>query len=335
MKREPRITWMFCLIAALGIFLIAAPGCSKKGGGGGKALVLKASDDHPMEYPTTQGLVEMGRIIEEKTGGRIKVQVFPSAQLGSETQTIENTQMGVLDINRVSCAPLSEFSKTMGVLSMPYLFRDYEHFRKVLDGPIGVEVGKDLEEKGLKVLAYYDSGARSFYNTKRPIKTPADLKGLKIRTQKSQVMVDLVNALGAVATPMSFEEVYSSLQTGVIDGAENNAPSYLTTNHYEVAKNFSLNEHARVPDIVLISMKTWNKLSPDDRKIVADAAKESEKKQSELWAKYEKESLDKVKAAGCKINTPDQAPFRELVKPMYDKYGAQFGDLVKRIQDVK
>jgi len=325
---------MFCLIAALGIILIAAPGCSKKGGGG-KALVLKASDDHPMEYPTTQGLVEMGRIIEEKTGGRIKVQVFPSAQLGSETQTIENTQMGVLDINRVSCAPLSEFSKTMGVLSMPYLFRDYEHFRKVLDGPIGVEVGKDLEEKGLKVLAYYDSGARSFYNTKRPINTPADLKGLKIRTQKSQVMVDLVNALGAVATPMSFEEVYSSLQTGVIDGAENNAPSYLTTNHYEVAKNFSLNEHARVPDIVLISMKTWNKLSPADRKIVADAAKESEKKQSELWAKYEKESLDKVKAAGCKINTPDQTPFRELVKPMYDKYGAQFGDLVKRIQDVK
>jgi TRAP-type transport system periplasmic protein len=337
MNGKLRFLGMFSLLFAAAAFMIAAPGCSKKGGGGaaGKTLVLKASDDHPIDYPTTQGLVEMGKIIEAKTNGRIKVQVFPSAQLGSETQTIENTQMGVLDINRVSCAPLSEFSKKMGVFSMPYLFRDYAHFRKVLDGPIGVEVGKDLESSGLKVLAYYDSGARSFYNTKRPINTPADLKGLKIRTQKSQVMVDLVNAFGAVATPMSFEEVYSSLQTGVINGAENNAPSYLTTNHYEVAKFFSLNEHARVPDIVLISMKTWNKLSPADQKVVAEAARESEIKQSELWAKYEKDSLDKVKAAGCKINTPDQAPFREMVKPLYEKYKSQFGDLVEKIQAVK
>jgi TRAP-type transport system periplasmic protein len=322
------------LIFAIGVFLIAAPGCSKKGGAGG-TLVLKATDDHPLDYPTTQGLIEMGRIIEAKTNGRIKIKVFPSAQLGSETQTIENTQMGTIDINRVSSAPLSEFSKKIGVLSMPYIFRDYAHFRKVLDGPIGVEAAKDLEPKGLKVIAYYDSGARSFYNTKRPINTPDDLKGLKIRTQKSQVMVELVNALGAAATPMSFEEVYTSLQTGVIDGAENNAPSYLSTNHYEVAKYFSLNEHARVPDVVLMSTKTWNKLSPADQKIVADAAKESEVKQSELWKVYEKQALDKVKAAGCKINIPDQAPFREKVKPMYAQYRSQFGDLIDKIQAVK
>jgi tripartite ATP-independent transporter DctP family solute receptor len=313
--------------------IVTAPGCAKKAAGG--KIVLKASDDHPLDYPTTQGLAAMGKIIEQKTGGRITVKIFPSAQLGSETQTIENTQMGTLDINRVSCAPLSEFSKKIGVLSMPYIFRDYAHFRKALDGPIGGEVGKDLEPKGLKVLAYYDSGARSFYNTKRPINTPDDLKGLKIRTQKSQIMLDLVNTLGANATPMSFEEVYTSLQTGVIDGAENNAPSYLSTNHYEVAKFYSLNEHARVPDVVLISMKTWNRLSPADRKIVADAAKESEKVQSELWAKYEKDALEKVKVAKCKINVPDQAPFREKVKPLYEKYKPQFGDLIERIQEVK
>ena len=274
MRRILRAAGAACLFLAIGLVLAAAPGCSRKGGGTHGVLTLKASDDHPLDYPTTQGLLEMGKIIDAKTDGRIKVQVFPSAQLGSETQTIENTQMGVLAINRVSCAPLSEFSKKMGVFSMPYLFRDYAHFRKVLDGPIGAEVGKDLEASGLKVLAYYDSGARSFYNTKRPIVTPDDLKGLKIRTQKSQVMVELVNALGAVATPMSFEEVYSSLQTGVIDGAENNAPSYLSTNHYEAAKYFSLNEHARVPDIVLMSVKVWDKLTPADQKIVADAAKE-------------------------------------------------------------
>ncbi|HOX29331.1 MAG TPA: TRAP transporter substrate-binding protein [bacterium] len=324
---------MIGVTAVFGLMIFCG-GCA---GGGAKkgAIVLRAADDHPLDYPTTQGLLEMGKIIEKKTNGRIKVKVFPSAALGSETQTIENTQMGTLDINRVSCAPLTEFSQKIGVFSMPYIFRDAAHFRKVLDGPIGEEAAKDLEPKGLKLIAYYDSGARSFYNTKRAINTPDDLKGLKIRTQKSQVMVDLVNALGAAATPMSFEEVYSSLQTGVIEGAENNTPSYLSTNHYEVAKYYSLNEHARVPDVVLISMKTWNKLSDADKKIVADAAKESEKAQSELWAKYDKEALEKVKASGCKINKPDPAPFREKVKPMYEKYRAQFGDLIDRIQEVK
>lgn len=334
MKKKIFTTSALLIAAAIGL-LIFSPGCSKKGGSANGKIVLKASDDHPIDYPTTQGLVAMGKILEEKTNGRITVKIFPSAQLGSETQTVENTQMGTLDIDRVSCAPLSEFSKKMGVLSMPYIFRDYNHFRTVLDGPIGEEVGKDLEPKGLKVLAYYDSGARSFYTTKRAINTPADLKGLKIRTQKSQIMIDLVNALGANATPMSFEEVYTSLQTGVIDGAENNAPSYLSTNHYEVAKFFSINEHARVPDIVLMSMKTWNKLSPEDQKLVAEAARESEKVESELWAKYEKDALDKVKAAKCKINYPNQAPFREKVKPMYKKYESQFGDLIDRIQAVK
>lgn len=338
--REPsRIFGTVCLFLSIGLLSIAPAGCQggKKSGAGGaaKTITLRASDDHPLDYPTTQGLVYIAKAIEERTNGRIKMKIFPSAQLGSETQTIENTQMGTLDINRVSSAPLTEFSKKIGVFVMPYIFRDTAHFRKALDGPIGEEVSKDMEPQGLKIIAYYDAGARSFYNTKRPINTPADLKGLKIRTQKSQVMMELVNTLGASATPMSFEEVYTSLQTGVIDGAENNPPSYQSTNHYEVAKFYSLNEHARVPDVVLISMKTWNRLSPADRKILANAAKESEQVESRLWQEYEQKSLKTVEAAGCKINKPDQQPFRDKVKPMYDKYRADFGDLIDRIQAVQ
>ncbi|MEW6202845.1 MAG: TRAP transporter substrate-binding protein [bacterium] len=330
--KKLQIIVALCLCAAIGMFFMLS-GCNKSKTGG--KLILRAADDHPFGYPTTEGLVYMGKIISERTNGRIQLKVFPSAQLGSETQTIENTQMGTLDINRVSSAPLTEFSEKIGIFSMPYLFRDEEHFWKVLDGPIGQEVGADLEKKGLKLLAYYDSGARSFYNTKRPIRTPDDLKGLKIRTQKSQVMMDIANTLGAAATPMSFEEVYTSLQTGVIDGAENNAASYLSTNHYEVAKYYSLDAHARVPEVVIISMKTWNKLSPADRKLVAEVAKDSEKVQRRLWAKYETDALTKVKAAGCKVNVPDTKPFRERVQPMYEKYSDRFGDLVERIQAVK
>lgn len=334
MKKSYRTFLLAGLICATGLMVFTITGCSKKGGAPG-AMTLRASDDHPLGYPTTDGLLFMGKLIEQRTNGRIKLKVFPSAQLGSETQTIENTQMGTLDIDRVSSAPLTEFSKKIGVLSMPYIFRDEAHYWAVLDGPIGAEVAKDLESKGMKLIAYYDGGARSFYNTKRPIVTPDDLKGLKIRTQKSQVMMDLVGSLGAAATPMSFEEVYTSLQTGVIDGAENNAASYLSTNHYEVAKFYSLNEHARVPDVVLLSMKTWDKLSPADRKIVLDAAKESEKEQRRLWKIYEDDALKKVEAAGCKINKPDVQPFRDKVKPMYDKYKSQFGDLIEKIEAVK
>ena len=318
---------------ALAAFVSGA-GCSKKAAVNG-ALTLKAADDHPLDYPTTQGLLFMKKKIEAATGGRIQMKIYPAAVLGSKTQTIENTQMGTLDINRVSLAPLTAFSPKVGVFSMPYVFRDEAHFRKVLDGPIGDEVAKSLESKGIKLIAYYNSGARSFYNKTRPVNSPADLAGLKIRVQKSQIMTDLVNTLGASATPMSFEEVYTSIQTGAIDGAENNAPSYVSTNHYDVAKFYSLTEHARVPDVVLISMKSWNKMSPADQKIVMDAAKESEIEEARLWDIREKADMEKLKKAGVKINTPDVAPFREKAKSMYDKYKGDYGDLIDRIQKVR
>lgn len=319
--------FLFILIATLLLFA----GCAKKQ----QTIVLKASDDHPFGYPTTEGLVYMKKIIEEKTAGRIKVEIYPSAQLGSEKETIENTQMGIIDINRVNCAPVAEFCKEMSVFGLPYIFRDEEHQWKVLNGPVGEKIASYLQKYNLIGLTYYDSGARSFYNKKRPIYKPEDLKGLKIRVQKSRVMIETVEILGGSPTPMAFEEVYSALQTGVIDGAENNIPSYQYTKHCEVAKYYSLDEHTRIPEIVLFSKKRWDTLSPSDRKIILEAAKESTKYQRKLWKEYVKKSLNEIKKAGCKINTVDKKAFQEAVKPLYKKYEKEFGELIKEIQNVK
>lgn len=301
----------------------------------GEKTVLKAADDHPPGYPTTEGLYHMAKRAKELSGGKIDITVYPSAQLGSEKETLENTRMGVIDINRVSCAPISEFMEEMGAFSMPYIFRDEEHEWKVLDGEIGDRLAAKLGEVGMIGLAYYDSGARSFYNNTRPINSPADLVGLKIRTQKSEIMINLVETLGASAVPMAFEEVYSALQTGVLEGAENNPPSYDSTGHYEVAKFYSLDEHSRIPEIVVISKKTWDGLSRKDQLIIRRAAKESEEVQKRLWKEYEQKSMKKVKEAGCKINYPDKTAFLEGAKPIYDKYGRRFGELIREIQAVK
>ncbi|MEW5945076.1 MAG: TRAP transporter substrate-binding protein [bacterium] len=301
----------------------------------GEKKILRAADDHPAGYPTTEGLFYMARRVSELSGGRITMQVYPGAQLGSEKETLENTRMGVIDVNRVSCAPLSEFLEEMGVFSMPYVFRDGEHQWKTLDGEIGRRLAEKLSEVGMVGLAYYDSGARSFYNTRRPVAAPADLKGLKIRTQKSKVMIELVETLGGSATPMAFEEVYSALQTGVIDGAENNPPSYESTRHYEAAKFYSLDEHTRIPEIVAASAITWERLSPADREILRRAAKESEAVQKRLWKKYEADAMKKVAAAGCRINAPPKDAFRKAVEPLYKKYEAKYGELIREIQAVR
>ena len=297
--------------------------------------VLIATDDHAIDYPTTQGLVRIKEIVEKESGGRIKVLIRPSAQLGSEKETIELTQMGIIDINRVSCSPMVEFEPKFAVFSLPYIFRDYGHEWAVLDGPIGQDMLKTLSPRRLIGLAYYDSGARSFYNTKRPITTPDDLKGLKIRVQKNEVMIDLVRTLGGAPDPIAFEEVYSSIQTGRIDGAENNYPSYYTTSHYEVAKFYSLDGHTRIPEIVLFSKKTWDALPRGDRDIIAAAAKASEEHQKALWQEKVKEAEAAIVKAGCKINTPEKQPFIDKVKPLYDKYGADHGALIKKIQETQ
>ena len=240
--------------------------------------------------------------------------------------------MGVIDINRVSISPVVSVYPKMAVFALPYIFASREHMWKVLEGEIGQTMLAEIEPTGFLGLAYMDSGARSFYTVKKPINSPADLKGMKIRTQKSPVMMDMVSAMGGKPIPMAFEEVYSALQTGVIDGAENNPPSYYETSHYEVAKYYSLDGHAMVPEIVLMSVKTWNALSDTDKQIIKMAAVAAQELQRKLWLKDEVSSMNIVKEAGCKVSTPEKGPFIEAVKPVYEKYASKYLNLIEQIQ---
>jgi tripartite ATP-independent transporter DctP family solute receptor len=327
------IVGVLCVFAASAL-VAGCGGSSTKAPTPQQEIVLKVAEDQPADYPTTMGLKEMARLVEERSKGHIKIQVYPGGQLGGEKETIEMTQLGTLAMTRVSTAPMVGFVPKMGVFSMPYLFRDNDHYWKVLDGPVGKEMLKELEKSGLVGLGYYDAGARSFYAKSKPINTPEDIKGLKIRVQQSKIFVDTVNGLGASATPMGYGEVYGGLQTGVIDGAENNPPSLWAVKHFEVCKYFSLDEHAMVPEVLLMSKKVWDGLSPDDQKLIAQAAADSVVYQKKAWADYTKKAMDELKAKGVVINTVDKEAFRKAVAPVYEKY-PEYKELVAQIQAVK
>jgi len=300
-------------------------------------IVLRAADNQPPTYPTVQGLLHMAAYLEAASGGRITMEVFPGGQLGDERSTIEQVQLGVIDVVRTSTSPVGEFYAPMGVYSLPYIFRDEAHMWKVVMGPIGRELLDGLRAADMVGLAYYDSGSRNFYTTTTPIRGVADLQGLRIRTQQSQVVLDMMQALGADPVPLSFGEVYSALQTGVIDGAENNYPSYGPdgVRHYEVAPYFTEDAHARVPEIVMISAATWDRLSPEDQALVREAALASVPVQAALWDALSDASKAAVQAAGSEIITVDPAEFQAAMGPVYEKYGAQYGDLLQRILDTE
>jgi tripartite ATP-independent transporter DctP family solute receptor len=279
----------------------------------------------------------MGELIKERTAGRYSVEVYHSAQLGEEKDTIEQTQTGVIDLNRVSMGPFNGIVPETAVPSLPYMFRSVDQMRHVMDGPIGDEILKAFEAHDLVGLAFYDSGARSFYNTKKDITSIADLKGMKFRVIQSDVFVDMVNALGANATPMAYGEVYSALETGVIDGAENNWPSFESAKHYEVAKHYTTDQHQIVPEVLVMSKASWDKLTPEDQAIVRQAAKDSVVKMRELWDAQEKKSRDLVEKAGVKVSEIDKQPLIDAMKPVYDKYLStpELKDLAARIQATK
>ena len=299
--------------------------------------VLRSSDTHPDGYPTVEAVKYFGELIKERTDGRYSVEVYHSAQLGQEADTIEQVRSGVIDLNRVSMAPWNSLVPLTNIPSLPYLFTSNDHARKVMAGEIGDEIAKGFEQHGVVVLAFYDGGARSFYNAKKPVNTVADLAGLKFRVIQSDVFVDMVAALGATATPMPYGEVYSSIETGVIDGAENNFPSYESAKHFEVAKNYSLDQHTIVPEVFVMSKASWDKLSDEDKTIFKQAGKESMEKQWELWDARVAESRKIVEEAGSQITTPEKQPFIDAMKPVYDKYvnTPELKDLVARIQAVK
>lgn len=329
------------LLSVLLVAVLLAPmfsgGAKESSSEAPKTIVLRLAEVHPVGYPTTAGDEEFARLVSEYTNGRIKVVVYPQGQLGDEKSAIEQVQFGGIDFTRVSMSPVSSFQPLLNSLQMPYLYRDAAHMWKVLNGEIGEFFLDSMTEKGFVGLVYYDSGARSFYNTKKPIYTVADLKGMKFRVQESTLMMGLVQALGAVPTPMAYGEVYSALQTGVIDGAENNWPSYDSASHYEVAKYFSIDEHTRVPEMVIASKITMDKLSAEDQALIKKAAKASQAMQIKAWADYEKKSEAKVRAAGCMINKiNDQAEFAAAMAPLYDsQLNAAQKEWVEKIKAVK
>ena len=300
-------------------------------------LTLRAADNQPDDYPTVLGLKAMADYVSENSDGRIVMEVFSGGQLGDERSTIEQAQLGVIDIVRTSTSPVGEFYAPMGVFSLPYLFRDQGHFESVLQGEVGQELLEGLTQSDLLGLAYYDSGSRNFYTAEKPIRSVADLAGLRIRTQESQVVLDMMDALGADPVPLPFAEVYSSLQTGVIDGAENNFPSYGPdgVRHFEVAPYFTLDGHARVPEVVMISTATWNRLSPEDQTLLREAAQVGADVEFEAWAELEETSRQAVVEAGSEIIEVDVAEFQEAVAPVVEKYAAEYGDLVQRIMDTE
>lgn len=302
--------------------------------GASAQTVLRSSDTHPDGYPTVEAVKYFGELLAEKTDGRYTVEVFHSAQLGEEKDTIEQTQFGVIDLNRISIGAFGTQVPEATVTQLPYIFRSTEHFHHVLDGPIGEEILAAFDKVGVVALAYYDGGARSFYNSQKPINTPADLEGMKFRVMQSDIFVDMVRALGGNATPMPYGEVYSSIQTGVIEGAENNYPSYDTAGHAEVAKYYSLDQHLMVPEVLVISKIVWDGLTPEDQALFREAAKESVPYQRELWAAQVEESKAAVIALGAQINEVDKQPFIDAMKPVYDKYvtDPKLQDLVARIQ---
>jgi tripartite ATP-independent transporter DctP family solute receptor len=308
-------------------------GCNKKTDG---VKVLKLAHGLDTTHPVHKAMVFMAEKVSEKSGGKLRIDIYPSEQLGSERECIEQLQLGALDMTKTSSSPLESFVPEVKVLGLPYLFRDSEHYWKVLLGPTGKELLAAGEKVGLKGLCFYDAGARSFYTRDRVVNTPADLAGMKIRVQKSNMAIKMIEAMGASATPIDWGELYTSLQQGVVDGAENNPPSFYTSLHYEICRYYILDEHTRPPDMLLISTPVWNKLSGQFQAVLQQAADESVRFQRKLWAHKQQENLEAVEKAGVEIIRPDKEPFRIAVESLWAEFdGTEIGELAKRIQQVQ
>ncbi len=286
-------------------------------------------------HPVHNAIVYMGEKLEEKSDGSLKVEIYPSGQLGAERECLELLQIGSLDITKVSAAVLENFIPDYKVLSVPYIFRDRQHAFSVFDGDIGEALLLKGEQFKLRGLTFYDAGSRSFYTKEKPVEQPEDLRGLKIRVQKSNMAVAMVNLMGGAPTPISWGELYTALQQGVVDGAENNLPSFYTSRHYEVCKFYSVNEHTAVPDVLLIGTDSWKRFNPQEREWIKEAAVESAIHQRKLWAEAEKESLQAIKEAGVVINYPEKEAFVSMTESITDMFEEEpdIQQLIERIKN--
>ena len=319
------------VLAAVGLAGVLAFGA-----GQAQARQFRSADVQPPDYPTVKAVQYMGDQLSKATDGKYTIKVFANSELGSEQDTIEQIKLGALDFLRVSSGTLNTYCPEMMVPVMPYVFRDKAHMRTVLDGPIGDEMLADCNAQGMVGLAFYDSGSRSFY-TMKPVRSLADLKGMKIRVQQSDVWVSMMRLLGANAVPMPTGEVFTGLKTGLVDGAENNWPSLVSFHHYEVAKYYTLDEHSMAPEVFLMSKHVYDSLSPADQQAVRKAAKDSVPYMRSLWDALEISSRATVEKAGVEIITIDKAPFQAAMKPLYDQFitDPKLKDILVRIQATK
>jgi tripartite ATP-independent transporter DctP family solute receptor len=302
-------------------------------------MVLKAADVHPFGYPTVEAVMRMGKKLEQATNGRISIQMYPSMQLGGEKEAIEQAQVGALALARISVGPMGPIVPEFNVFNLPFMFRDTAHMEKVIDGPIGDELLRKLSEHptaNLIGLCWMNAGTRHVYNSKKPIRSVEDLKGLKIRMMGNPVFVDTMNALGGNGVSMGFDQLVNAMQTGVVDGAENNEPTYATGQHYRYAKYFSLTGHLMIPEVLVFSKKVFTALAKDDQDLIRRLAREAQLEERTLWYEMEKKSVAQMKEAGVELTeVSDKRPFQAAVKPVWDKYGTQLSPLIERIQNVK
>jgi tripartite ATP-independent transporter DctP family solute receptor len=319
------------------IFLIWGIAASLIGGSGpASARSFRAADTQAEDYPTVQALVHMDKIVQERTGGRHRLQIFHSRQLGEEKETIEQTRAGAIDLNRVNVAPLASFVPEANVLVLPFLFRSVDHLHRVLEGAIGAEILNSFAPSGVVGLAFYDSGARSIYNSVRPVRKLDDLKGLRIRIQQSELMSEMFKALGANPIPLPYGQVMTGLSTQLIDGAESNWPSYVMTGHYRAASYYSLTEHTMSPEVLVMSEKAWSGLSPADQQIFREAAWESSRYMREQWRLWEERSKREAQLGGVTVaEDVDRKAFERAMTSLYDRFltDPKIKSLVDRIRE--
>lgn len=299
------------------------------------SLEIKSSDVHPMGYPTTDAIAFMGELLDTWTNGRITITIFPSMQLGGEKEALEQVQLGALEMTRVSVGVVGPIVKEFNAFNLPYFFRSREHMFNVVDGEIGTDLLQKLEAGGLIGLGYMDAGSRSFYNKRGPVRSIDDLKGLKLRVMQNEIFVEMVNALGGNGLPIAYSELIPAMQTGVVDGAENNPPSYESGKHYEVAGFYTLTEHLMVPEIFVFSKKVWDTLPAVDQQLIRNAAVLAAAKERELWVEREQTSLDILADQGIEVITEiDKGPFIEATAVVREKFGSEFSELIKMASEV-
>ncbi len=313
------------------LILFVLQGCKKNE----EVKLMYLAHTLPQTHPVHKGILEFQKALNEKSGGKIKIKIFPDGQLGSEREVLELLQIGSVAVTKVSAATLSNFVPEYHILGIPYLFRDKQHQFEVLEG----EVGKAILQKGskfwLRGLCYYDAGSRSFYTSNKAIRTPKDLKGLKIRVMNNQMAINMVEALGGSPTPMAYGELYTAIQQGVVDGAENNPPSFVSSNHYEVSKYYTLDQHSSVPDVLLIGTKFWDKLNDQEKQWVQEAADESSQAEKVFWQQSVDASMAKAKEAGVEIIIPEKSLFQEQSKSVLEGFLKEHPEMSEMINKIK